>query len=134
MFGSKEAFGINISDYSLEALELTREKGIFVTKAYSRLLLESGVVENGKIIEREKFKGAVKRLLSQAKPTPIAIREVVLTVPESRVFVQTFTLPRSLHKKQVPAALLSKAKETIPLDSSLITADFREIGKGGDVA
>ncbi len=132
MFPQKNSVAINFSDHSLEALELERNKGFLVVKTQSRVLLESGVIEDGKIIQVEKLRDAVKRLLAQAKPVPIATRDVVFTLPESRVFIAQYSFPRSLNAKQIPAALFSQAKETIPLDVLEAAADFKEVGRSQD--
>lgn len=132
MFPQKNSVAINFSDHSLEALELVRDKGFLVVKTQSRQLLESGVIEDGKIIQVEKLRDAVKRLLSQAKQVPLLTRDVVITLPESKVFIAQYSFPRSLNAKQIPAALFSQAKETIPMDVLEAAADFQETGRSPD--
>ncbi|OGY90714.1 MAG: hypothetical protein A3B31_02630 [Candidatus Komeilibacteria bacterium RIFCSPLOWO2_01_FULL_53_11] len=134
MFQPKQAFAINFSDYSLEALELERSKHGLAMRSHSRLLLEPGVIEDGKIIADDKLRAAVKQLIKQAKPSPIAARDIVITIPESRVFAQVFTLPRTIGAKQVPPALFSQARETLPMDMSLAAADYREVGRAETVS
>src|SRR3989344_7624036 len=129
MFQSKQAFAINFCDRSLEALELERSNRGVTVQSHSRLLLEPGIIEDGKIVADDKLRAAVKQLIKQAKPSSITARDVVITIPESRVFAQVFTLPRTIGAKQVPPALFSQARETLPMDMSLAAADYREVGR-----
>ncbi|MBI4090456.1 MAG: pilus assembly protein PilM [Candidatus Komeilibacteria bacterium] len=129
MFQQRQAFGINCSDSSLEALELAREHDYFVVKSQSRVELAGGIIENGKIIQPEKLKVAVQELLAQATPSALSGKEIALTLPESRSFVQTYVLPRAIGVKQVPSALFSEARETLPVESDLIVADFQKVGE-----
>mgnify|MGYP001589839335 CR=1 FL=1 len=132
MFQQRQAFGINCSDSSLEALELARDHDALVIKSQSRVLLEGGIIENGKIIQPEKLKIAVQTLLAQAKPSALSGKDVVLTIPESRSFVQTYVLPQAIGVKQVPSALFSEARETLPVEADLIMADFQKVGETED--
>ncbi|MEK7584093.1 MAG: pilus assembly protein PilM [Patescibacteria group bacterium] len=134
MFQQKQAFAINFSDFSLEALELERSKHGLAVQSHSRFLLEPGIIEDGKIVADGKLRAAVKQLIKQAKPSSITARDVVITLPESRVFAQVFTLPRTIGAKQVPPALFSQARETLPMDMSLAAADFREVGRAETVS
>lgn len=129
MFQQKSTFGINCSDSSLEALELSRERDTLVIKSQSRIELAEGMIENGKIIQPEKLKVAVQQLLAQAKPSSLSGKEVALTIPESRSFVQTYVLPRVISTKQVPSALFSEARETLPVEVDLVMADFQKVGE-----
>src|SRR3989344_6649322 len=132
MFKTRQSFAINISDASIEALELVREGSELKARSYNRVLLVSGIIEDGKIIDPEKLKVAVRTLLNEAKPEAISTKEVIISFPESKVFTQSFFLPKSLHRKQVPAALISRAKEALPIDPVVMAADFIETGEMED--
>lgn len=132
MLGSKNTLAINFSDHSLEAVELAMEKGTYSVKAYGRKLLDVGVIEDAKIIQPDKLKAALQELLAQAKPEAITLREVAITLPESKIFTEILTLPRSLDRRQVPAAVFSQAKETIPLDVDVMAADYTPVGHNKD--
>ncbi len=128
----RKTCAINISDFSIEALELLREKGSLRIKSQSRIVLESGIIEDGKIIDQDKLRAAVKQLLAQAQPTPISAHEVVITLPESRVYVETLSIGAKLPAKQIPSALFSQAVQTMPLDAKQIAADFSMLRTLGD--
>ena len=68
---SKKVIGIDVSDKTVEIVEIRkRARGYFIEKA-NRLYLPDGVIEKGKIKDKEKLKEAFKRLFEQAKPGPI---------------------------------------------------------------
>lgn len=124
MFGSKQSCALNISDHSIEILELAEERGSVVVSAYGRALLDSGIIEDGKIIQHDKLKLALKRLLQQTKPKPITAREIIIAIPESKVFVAAIDIPRSVGERNTAAAIASRARELIPIDPAETAADF----------
>ena len=125
----KRTVAINFSDYSIEALELDQEKRQLIVKAQSRITLAPGIIENGKIIQYDICAAAVQQLLANAQPSPVEGHDIAITIPESRMFAQTFSLPRSIPQQQVPSALFSEARESMPLDVKAVAADFRLTGR-----
>lgn len=127
MFHEKRTIALNFSDYSIETVELVHDKGIFSIKNQSRILLESGVLEDGKIIDQKKLRESIVKLFAEAKPAPIVAHEVAITIPESRVFVQTLHLGAHIAQKQRANALIALAAESMPIDAKSMAADFMEI-------
>lgn len=81
---NKSLFGLDISDYSIEALQIKRGR-IFRS---ARIILEQGIIEDGNILDKEKLIKKVKEVISKAK---IKTKRVVLSLPESRVFIHNFS-------------------------------------------
>lgn len=111
---AKDIIGIDISDFSIEAIVLDKKKGSFVVEAYSRYRLSPDIVEDGKILSPEKLKEAIKGLLANAKPGPIQSKKVFLSIPESKVFTKIVYLPKSIKGKNFDEAIQHKAEEQIP--------------------
>ena len=88
---AKNTIGIDISDASIEAVALEKKKGHFEVEAYSRFRLSPDIVEDGKIIDVLKLKEAIVKMLQNAQPHSMEkYRRVILSVPESRVFLKSF--------------------------------------------
>lgn len=111
---AKDIIGIDISDFSIEAIVLDKKKGNFVVEAYSRYRLSPDIVEDGKILNSEKLKEAIKGLLANAKPGPIQSKKVFLSIPESKVFTKIVYLPKNIKGKNFDEAIQHKAEEQIP--------------------
>ncbi|MBU2263493.1 pilus assembly protein PilM, partial [Patescibacteria group bacterium] len=61
-FKKQPIAGIDISDYSIEFLLLGKNKEIL---EYSRLELEKGIIENGKILNKEALIEKLKKILKR---------------------------------------------------------------------
>lgn len=104
-------FGLDISDYSVEVLELGFNKK---AKKFARILLEPGIIENGKIINKQELAEKIKQAVKKAR---IRTKKVVFSLPESRVFIHFF-------EKQ--GNILEQSKKIIPLDQDNIYFDIKE--------
>ncbi|MBT6691340.1 pilus assembly protein PilM [Candidatus Parcubacteria bacterium] len=112
---AKNVIGIDISDFSIEAVILDKKKGRFVVDTYSRFRLSPDIVEDGKIVNSEKLKDALQRLFKNAQPKPIkGDKKVFLSIPESKVFTRILTLPKNLKEKEIHEAAEHKAEEIVP--------------------
>jgi len=91
---NKSLFGLDISDYSIEALQ-TRGGRIFRS---ARIVLKEGIVEDGNILDKEKLIEKIKEVVSKAK---IKTKRVVLALPESRVFIHSFPEKEKIKEEAV---------------------------------
>lgn len=94
-------FGLDVSDRSIEVLQLNQRKKI---KAFGRVLLEKGIIENGNIINEEKLALKIREVVKKSKARG---RKVVFSLPESKVFIHFFE-----DREDVSG----QAKKIIPLD------------------
>ncbi len=128
-FFKKFPFGLDISDYSIEILELKRRFNKFFLGAYGRVKLEKGIVKDGKILNKEKLKEKITELLKQTQPGKIKSNKVILSLPESKTFFHIFTLPVNLRGKELYNAVKTEALKTIPLEPKNIYFDFQVVSK-----
>lgn len=113
----KLAFGLDISDYSIEALELERKFKRVYLGAYGRVILEKGIVENGKILDKEKLKEKIKELLDSTIPRKIRSNRVITSLPESKTFIHYFPDHQNIEEQ---------ALRTIPWEPEEIYFDYRD--------
>lgn len=120
---AKNIIGIDISDFSIEAVVLGGGRGGWQVEAYSRFRLSPDIVDNGVILDKNKLKEALQTLFKNAKPRPLEHKKVFLSIPESKVFSKILSLPKDLKDKALLEAAKHKAEELIPeaLDN-LVTA------------
>ncbi|MFH1462506.1 MAG: type IV pilus assembly protein PilM [bacterium] len=126
-FFKQPAFGLDISDYSIELLSLDKKADKFSLLAYNRIILEKGIVENGKILDKEKLREKIKELVRGVKPRGFKGSRVVISLPESKTFFHVFQLPEKLKEEGLEVAVEKEALKTIPLKSENIYSDFRVV-------
>lgn len=123
VFPVRRAFGLDISDTSLEGVELSRDRRrrVFVT-AYNRVLLPAGVVSNGDIARPDALQSALRELLAGARPAPFSARAIV-GLPESRAYLHTFEYPASLRERQIRESIQFEAQGVLPVTLSEMSTD-----------
>mgnify|MGYP001572761515 CR=1 FL=1 len=128
----RSVIGLDISDRSIEAVQLKRAfRGIAVVAA-SRLELPAGVVENGLLRQPGPLADQLRTLLHQAKPQPSRERFCLVSLPESQVFSHVFSLPAALNERQVRQAILYEAEQFVPIPLRESYYDFIVVGRRGD--
>jgi len=131
-FFKKPAFGLDISDFSIEVLELEKRARKLYLGAYSRVELEKGIVEDGKILNKEKLKEKIKEVLKNTLPQKLKTNKVILSLPESKTFFHIFKLPSKLSGKDLKRAVEGEGLKTIPLEAEQIYFDFQVISQRGE--
>jgi len=121
ILSKKLTFGLDISDFSIEALQL-RGKGKL--KAFGRVTLKEGIVKDGFILNNEKLAEKIEEVISKAK---IKGDRVVLSLPESKIFTHLFKLPSDLKGERLKMAIISEAEKTIPLDIARVYWDYQVV-------
>lgn len=132
---AKGIIGIDVADFSIEAVILDKERKGYKVQAYSRINLIPEIVEDGRILDKEKFKSALKQLFSNAQPKPIQKPEdykVFLSIPESKVFSKVLEIPNNIKEKEIKEVARRRAEELIPEDFDSLLTDMKIIGDRGD--
>lgn len=130
LFGSKKSFGLDISDTSIEALELEKDGREIKVKSYGRIEIpEKKLVEDGLIKEKELLVKSIRDLLEKVEPEKIKTRYTLLSLPESKVFTHNFELPINLTLNQIREALSYEIESIFPYQSKELSTDFIIISK-----
>lgn len=120
---AKNVIGIDISDYSIEALSLEKSRGSFVVESYARFRLSPEIVEDGRILNPQKLKEAILKLFQNAQPRPFdQSHKVFLSIPESKTFSQILSLPKNIKDKDIATVAINQAEEVIPESINNLTA------------
>lgn len=111
----KNVIGIDISDFSIEAIALDKSRSGFSIDAYSRFRLSPDIVEDGKVLNPDRLKEAIEKMLSHSLPHSMEnYDKVVLSVPESVIFSEVISLPKNIKEKDLKKIALNKAEESVP--------------------
>ncbi len=124
-FTEEQVIGLNISDFSAEAVILEKNYKTWKVYSFARFRLSPGIVENGQIIQADKLKEELKKLFALGKPHPMKASSVFLSIPDSQVFARVLSLPKSLRHKDLLLAASNKADEFIPEEKEKLIATFK---------
>ena len=121
MFLRKPSFGLDISDYSIEVLQLNRQKKAV---AFNRVLLDANIIKDGIILDKEKLIQKIKEVvfLARAKGS-----QVIMSLPESKIFTHIIELPKDLDEKELQSAITNESAKAIPIDMDDIYWDYQLI-------
>lgn len=118
------AVGIDISDHSIEVLGLDKDREIF---AYSRVLLEEGIVHDGTILKKEELVAQLKKLFANAKPNPLNDQKnlkAIMSLPESKVFIHYFNVPKHVRGNALKQKVFEESSKIIPIDPKQVVWDY----------
>lgn len=120
-----KAFGLDIGDRSIEIIELEKVFKFSVV-TYGRTELPEGIVDNGRILNQNVLAEKLKKLLKEAKPKRVSTNKVILSIPESQVFVQCFTVDSKLKSSALLSAITEKVSVSLPLNLDKTYWDYTE--------
>ncbi|OHA46309.1 MAG: hypothetical protein A2541_02645 [Candidatus Taylorbacteria bacterium RIFOXYD2_FULL_36_9] len=120
-----KAFGLDIGDRSIEIIELEKVFRFSVV-TYGRTELNEGIVENGKIIDQKALAEKLKKLLKEAKPKKVSTNKVIVSLPESQVFVECFPVDIKLKSSVLARAVSDKVSLSMPININKTYWDFTE--------
>lgn len=118
------AIALYLSDHSLAVLRLDKEKRVI---SFAHADLPSGVVLDGKVLDKDKLALAIRELCKNALPVPVILTEeipVILSIPESQSFTHLFTVPTATLPEKFKDVVFAKARELIPMDMAHLYWDW----------
>lgn len=111
------AVGLDISDAAIELAQLERRPAGVRLASLNRLLLPSGVVASGKILDPIKLKELLLKAFREAKPHPIGGHKVIFGLPERHLFIHQFAVPAAIAGNTLALTALAneEAGKYVPL-------------------
>ena len=125
-----KSLGVDISDHSIEAVEVRKNGDKLEIVNIGRTTLAAGIVERGLIKNREKLVQELQTVFRNAKPDPIRTGELVFGLPESRVYVEIFDLP--VETANLRAQVTDAVNGTVPLKPEVMSIDYKILDKTRD--
>lgn len=120
-FFKKFPFGLDISDFSIKVFQFISKRKV---KAFAKVTLKEGIVKDGFILNKEKLAEKIKEVVGRAK---IKSNKVILSLPESKVFIHIFQMPKNLRGRELRNAVSEEAEKKIPLEPSKIYWDCQVV-------
>ncbi|MCD6550566.1 type IV pilus assembly protein PilM [bacterium] len=121
-----EAFGLDISDFSLKFIKLKRKKRDFELASFGEFPLKEGIVEKGEIKNMEALVKSIKKGLSKVQGEKIRTSYVVCSLPEEKSFLQVIQMPK-LNPEDLKKAVYYEAENYIPLALNEVYLDSQII-------
>lgn len=107
--------GVDISDFSIEVLLLGGKKEIL---KYDRVELKKGIIENGRIINKEILAEKLKEAIRGRGA------RVIASLPESKTFIHLIELDSGLEGEELEKAVREEAMKIVPLSPAESYWDF----------
>ena len=124
-------FGLEVSDTSIKVLELGSDGQKSFIRSFNNLDIPSGIVEEGRIIRKEKLALLIRQAVNTARPKKIKTRKVVCSLPESKVFLRIVSIPK-MKEVEAKEAVKWEMEANIPLAIDQVYYDWQFLEISGD--
>lgn len=129
---SYHAFGLDIGDRSIKAVELRTNRLVYgkprlELQAWNEVQVPEGVFSPGRVEKPDEAARLLKAAVGGATPKRIRTRAVVVSLPETTTFVKTIEIPK-VDPEHLPGVIAKEAEIHIPLPLSEATFDWQLLG------
>lgn len=129
IFNSKdEFFGLDLSDLSLKAVQFEKKGHEDSIRGYAFCAIPEGYIEDGTLVEKEKIAEIIKSAISQSAPKKISTKNVICSLPESKVFLRKISMPK-MDQNEIGEAIKWELEASIPLSADQVYYDWQVIGE-----
>lgn len=122
----KRSIGIDISDFSIEVVEIEKNGEEKLVKAKSRILLEQGIIDKGEIRDAKKLRKTIRSLLSNSKLKVIKGQRIIFSLPDNQVYTNVFRVKLS-EKRGIKQAVEREINNNIPLATNDISYAYKVV-------
>jgi type IV pilus assembly protein PilM len=109
------AFGLDISDKSIELAELSKLFR-FSIENYGRIELPDGIIKEGRILDEKALAAQIRILLQNVKPRRVSTNKVILSLPESQVFSHHLVMNTTLTGVQLRLSVQKEIVKVLPVN------------------
>ena len=124
----KNTVGINISDYSIKVVEVKCVGGKYEVISSGMVLMEPGIVTNGRIENSENLKKYIDKVLAEASPRPIEPKDIAFAIPERQVYSHVFEIDAS-SQKDINKIVYDEALSCIPINREELVFSYKVLEK-----
>jgi Tfp pilus assembly PilM family ATPase/Tfp pilus assembly protein PilN len=117
-------FTLSYDDKEIKVLQIQFGRYFCVGSAN----IETGVVTNGKILRKNLFAETLRKLLASVKPYKITTKQIVASVPESKVFIKILEIPK-IDKNKIAEAIGWQAESLLPVSPENVYLDWQQIAE-----
>lgn len=127
-YQDKPVFGLDIGFSSLKVMQIDWVGKRQIVTGYGVASFDPRAIKDGVIVEPELIAKMMKELFAHNIIGEITTRRVTASIPASRTFNRTMTLPK-LNKKDLMEALKLEAEQYIPVPIDELYMDYNVIGE-----
>lgn len=124
------SFGLDLSDLSLKAIQIERTGRRRRVKGYSYARVPSGWLNDGEISETSELASLIRESIGKACYGRISTRNVVCSLPESKVFLRKIAIPK-MENEEKGEAVRWEIEANIPLSVDQVYYDWQEVSEEG---
>lgn len=124
LFQSVDTIGLDISDYSIEVAQVDRKKRVV---SFGRGVLEPGIVESGKILDKPRLAEQIKRVLKSARPKSLEKAKslkAIVSLPETRIFTHRFEVDQGVKGEELKNTIYEEVLKIFPFDLQKSSWDY----------
>jgi type IV pilus assembly protein PilM len=132
----KSAIGIDVTDSELRLVFLSKKGKSVILEGYSEIGIASGIVEEGRIIDPNKFSENLKKLVEDIHGNNKLIGDIISALPEKDTFTilingndEIKNFDKNNKKQPLPEVIVNAIKERIPLSLNEIYFDWQITSK-----
>lgn len=118
------AFGLDISDKSIEIAELSKLFH-FSIENHGRTELPEGIIKDGRILDEKVLAEHIKLLLQNVQPRHVSTNKVILSLPESQVFIHHFVMNTLLTGAGLRLMVQKEIAKILPINPSRMYWDIK---------
>ncbi len=122
------AFGLDISDKSIEIAELSKLFR-FSLENHGGAELPEGVIKDGRIWDEKVLAENIKLLLQNVQPRHVSTNKVILSLPESQVFSHHFVINTPLTGASLRVLVQKEISKIMPINPSKMYWDIKVKGQ-----
>lgn len=119
-----ESFGLDLSDLSLKIVKLKKRRKFLKLASWGEVKIKPGIIEQGEIKNEAALVQVIKQGLNKVKGERLNTRNVIVSLPEKKAFLQVIQMPR-MKKEELKTAVLFEAENYIPLSAEKVYLDFQ---------
>lgn len=132
LFKDKPVFGLDIGFSTVKVMQIERSgKGRNSVVGYGVARFDGKAIKDGVIVDVEAIAKPIQELFKNGLVGHISTRRVVVSVPATRTFAKTMSLP-ALQEKELKEAVLMEAQQYIPMPIEQLYIDYSIVEKTKD--
>jgi type IV pilus assembly protein PilM len=113
-------FGLDISDLSLKAVSLKKQRGHLRLGAFEGTLLPESIIQGGEVKDVEKLADFIKKTVGKLKG--LETRQVIVSLPEEKSFIRLLRMP-AMTVHEIKEAVFFEAENYIPFSIDKVYLD-----------
>lgn len=132
LFKDKPVFGLDIGFSTVKVMQIDHSnKGKNSVVGYGFTNFDSKAIKDGVIIDPEAIAKPIQELFDKGLAGHINTRRVVMSIPATRTFAKTMSLP-ALQDKELKDAVALEAQQYIPMPIDQLYIDYTVVDKTKD--